>query len=102
MLKLRKRSIDAPLPSFLYDEKLRIILADYGFEFDAVTWELSRDCKPDDFWRIFDAIKLDLEKYIYNWIDIRYYNYCKFEPYKFYGDKEEITRAMRESEKASK
>ena len=47
MLKLRKRSIDAPLPSFLY-------------------------------------------------------NYCKFEPYKFYGDKEEITRAMRESEKASK
>lgn len=86
----------------MYDEKLRIILADYGFEFDAVTWELSRDCKPDDFWRIFDAIKLDLEKYIYNWIDIRYYNYCKFEPYKFYGDKEEITRAMRESEKASK
>lgn len=86
----------------MYDEKLRMILADYRFEFDAAKWDLSRNCDADEFWKAFDAIKLDLGKYIYNWIDIRYYNYCKFEPYKFYGDKSEMVRAVRESEKASK
>ena len=54
--------------------------------------------EKNDFWSSFDAIKQDLEKYIYNWVDIRYYNYCKFKPYNFLGDKIEIMRAIQESE----
>jgi len=39
-----------------------------------------------------------LINYIYNWVDIRYYNYCRFKPYKFHDDKSETMRAMLESE----
>lgn len=83
----------------IYDENLREILLDYGFEFYAAKLTLGRDYGKDDFWSSFDAIKQDLIKYIYNWVDIRYYNYCRFKPQKFYDDKTEIMRAILESEK---
>lgn len=86
----------------LYDENLRKILADYSFEFYAAKLTLERDYDKDEFWSSFDAIKQDLVKYIYNWIDIRYYNYYRFKPYNFYDDKTEIMRAMLESEKSYK
>lgn len=86
----------------IYDEDLRTILADYSFEFYAAKLTLGRDYDKDDFWNSFDAIKQDLVNYIYNWTDIRYYNYCRFKPYNFYEDKTEIIRAMLESEKNSK
>lgn len=86
----------------IYDEDLRTILADYSFEFYAAKLTLGRDYDKDDFWNSFDAIKQDLVNYIYNWADIRYYNYCRFKPYNFYEDKTEIIRAMLESEKNSK
>ena len=41
---------------------------------------------------------LKSKKEIYNWVDIRYYNYCRFKPYKFHDDKSETMRAMLESE----
>ena len=86
----------------IYDENLRNILADYSFEFYAAKLTLGRDYDKNDFWGSFDAIKQDLVKYIYNWVDIRYYNYCRFKPNYFYGDKTEIIRAMLESEKSNK
>lgn len=82
----------------IYDEDLRTILEDYSFEFYAAKLTLGRVYEKNDFWSSFDAIKQDLEKYIYNWVDIRYYNYCKFKPYNFLGDKIEIMRAIQESE----
>ena len=85
----------------LYDENLRKILADYSFEFYAAKLTLGRDYDEDDFWGSFDAIKQDLVKYIYNWVDIRYYNYCRFKPYNFCDDKTEIMRAMLEGEKSN-
>ena len=86
----------------IYDENLRSILADYSFEFYAAKLTLGRDYDKNDFWGLFDAIKQDLVKYIYNWVDIRYYNYCRFKPNYLYGDKTEIVRAMLESEKSNK
>lgn len=84
----------------IYDEDLRTILEDYSFEFYAAKLTLGRVYEKNDFWSSFDAIKQDLEKYIYNWVDIRYYNYCKFKPYNFLGDKKiEIMRAIQESVK---
>lgn len=82
----------------IYDENLRGILEDYSFEFCAAKSTLKRGYDKDCFWKYFDAINTDLVKYIYNWVDIRYYNYCRFAPYNFHGDKTEIMRAMRESE----
>lgn len=86
----------------IYDKKLRNILADYSFEFYAAKLTLGRDFSKDDYWKSFDAIKQDLVNYIYNWVDIRYYNYCRFKPYSFYDDKTEIKRAIVESEKSNK
>ena len=53
----------------IYDEGLRKILEDYSFEFYAAKLILEREYDKADFWKSFDAIKQDLIKYIYNWID---------------------------------
>ena len=82
----------------IYDEGLREILGDYSFEFYVAKLTLGREYDKTDFWKCFDAIKQDLINYIYNWVDIRYYNYCRFKPYKFHDDKSETMRAMMESE----
>ena len=76
------------------------IVKDYRFEFDAAKMTLTTDPTKNDFWGAFDAITQDLSCYIYNWVDIRYYNYYKFKPYDFPMDKTELLRAIRESEKA--
>lgn len=86
----------------VYDENIKEILEDYRFEFHAVKSILLRKYDKDDFWSWFDAIKKDLVKNIYNWVDIRYYNYYKFKPYQFYNDETEIIRAILESEKSNK
>lgn len=83
----------------IYDESLKRILKDYSFEFHAAKVTVERDCDKDDFWSYFDAIKTDLVKYIHNWVDIRYYNYYRFEPFNFNDDTTEIIRAVQESEK---
>lgn len=84
------------------DDGLKNILSDFSFEFYAAKLTLKRDSDKKDFWRSFDAIEQDLVKYIYNWVDIRYYNYCRFKPYKFFEDKTELKRAIVESEQKSK
>lgn len=83
----------------IYDDTLKCILEDYSFEFYAAKLTLRRDCDKEDFWSSFDAIKKDLIKYIHNWVDIRYYNYNRFAPYKFFDDNTEIMRAILESKK---
>lgn len=88
--------------SEIYDENIRKVLADYRCEFDAAKFTLEREYDKNDFWRSFDAIKQDLVNYIYNWIDIRYYDYYKFRPHDFYDDKTEIENAISESEKSNK
>lgn len=81
----------------IYDEDLRSIFNDYSFEFYAARLTLERHTDKDDFWNSFDAIRNDLVRYINKWIDIQYFNYVRFAPYEFYGDKEEIVRAILES-----
>lgn len=83
----------------VYNEKLNCIIEEYSFEFYATKLTLKREYKKEDFWGTFDAVKQDLVKDIYNWVDIRYYNYCRFKPYKFFEDEIEIRRAIDESEK---
>ena len=60
---------------------------------------LTTDPTKNDFWRTFDAMTQDLSHYIYDWVDIRYYNYYKFKPYDFQIDKVELAQAILESEK---
>ena len=86
----------------IYDESLRRILEDYRFEFYAAKLTLEGGYDKADFWSSFDAIKQDLATYIYNWVDIRYYNVCRFGPYNFFADQAEIRRAILESEKSEK
>ena len=86
----------------LYDVNLREILADFDFEFDAAKKTLNRDCDASVFWSSFDAINQDLENYIHNWVDIRYYNYYKFELSDFLGSVTETLRAIQESKQAER
>ncbi len=86
--------------SGIYDEELKNILNNYSFEFYAARLSLDERNDSEYFWNSFDAIKDDLEKYIYNWVDIRYYNYCKLGT-KLFVDKEEIAYAIIESEKTT-
>ena len=83
----------------IYDDELEKILKDYQFEFDAAKMTLTTDPTKNDFWRTFDAMTQDLSHYIYDWVDIRYYNYYKFKPYDFQIDKVELAQAILESEK---
>ena len=85
----------------IYNDGLEKILKDYRFEFDAAKMTLTTDPTKNDFWGAFDAITQDLSRYIYNWVDIRYYNYYKFKPHDFPIDKTELIRAILESEKAT-
>lgn len=80
------------------DDGLESILEDFDFEFRAAKLTLERKGKQEDFWNSFDAIKQDLIRYIYNWVDIRYYNYYRFKPYCLFDDRTEIMRAIIESE----
>ena len=82
----------------IYDYELGNILKDYQFEFDAVKMTLTTDPIKGDFWGSFDAITQDLSRYIYDWVDIRYYNYYRFKPRDFQIDKAELARAILESE----
>ena len=84
------------------DESLRRILKDYRFEFDAAKLTLESDYTKNDFWGTFDAITQDLINYIYNWVDIRYYNYYRFKPYEFCDNTAELLRAIQESDKSHK
>lgn len=81
------------------DDRLKHILADFSFEFYGTKLALKRKDNKEDFWSLFDAITQDLINYINNWVDIRYYNYCRFKPYEFFDDETEIMRAMLECEK---
>lgn len=83
----------------IYDEALKGIMEDYSFEFYAAKLTLERGCDKDEFWSSFDAIKTDLVRYIYNWVDIRYYNFYRFCPFNSHDDKAEIIHAILESEK---
>ena len=83
----------------VYDESLKNIFGDYTFGVYGAKLTLEKDYNKYGFWKSFDAITKDFQMYIYNWIDIRYYNYCRFKPYGFYDDKAEVIRAVLESEK---
>lgn len=85
----------------IYNDELEKIFRDYRFEFDAAKMTLTTDPTKNDFWSTFDAITQDLSRYIYNWVDIRYYNYYKFKFHEFSLDKTELIRATLESEKAT-
>lgn len=86
----------------LCDQKLRSIIENYRFEFEAVKYALKRNFDNNHFWSEFDAIKNDLINYIQDWVDIRYYNYYKSNPYLFFDDITETERAILESERSNK
>lgn len=81
------------------DENLSRILDDYRFEFSGTKTAIKY--YTDDFWSWFDVINLDLVKYIFNWIDIRYYNYVRFKPSQFFDDSTDIAYAILESERSN-
>ena len=87
----------------LYDENIKVILTDYRFEFSAAKLILEKNHNTNDgLWRSLDAIKQDLIKYIDNWVDIRYYNYYRFNPHSFFDNKTDIVCAILESEQHNK
>ena len=82
----------------MLDEKLRGILEDFRFGFDAARGVLQN--APDmDFWKMYDAIEQDLINYIHSWVDIRYYNYLKLVSTSYGTDTTDIMNAVLESEK---
>lgn len=83
----------------VYDNELRKILENYRFEFYAAKLTLGRKYNKHDFWGSFDAIEKDLANYINNWVDIKFYNYCKFAPYSsLFDDEDEVRQAILKSE----
>lgn len=84
----------------LFNHKMQTILEDYRFEFWAAELDLDRQKEKkniEDFWRDFDAISGDIQNYIRNWADIRYYNYYRFMPNKFGNDTSETLNAIKRS-----
>lgn len=76
------------------NQQMENILKDFSFEFRAAKMNLDGNLSVQEFWKGFDAINDDLENYINNWVDIKYYNFCRFKPYKFHEDSYEIARAI--------
>jgi hypothetical protein len=84
----------------VFNHKMQTILEDYRFEFWAAELDLDRQKEKkniEDFWRDFDAISGDIQNYIRNWADIRYYNYYRFMPNKFGNDTSETLNAIKRS-----
>ncbi len=65
------------------DTKLRSIISDFRFEFDALCKDFSADKYEEYFWKHIDDINKDLTNYIAAWTDISFYNSIEFQPYKF-------------------
>ena len=65
------------------DTKLRSIISDFRFEFEALCTDLSSDKYEEYFWDHMEAITKDLNNYIAAWTDISFYNSIEFQPYKF-------------------
>ena len=63
--------------------KLKSIISDFKFEFDALCTDLSSDKYEEYFWKHMDAINKDLINYIAARSDISFYNTIEFQPYKF-------------------
>ena len=78
----------------IYDEDLRSVIEDIKQEFHNIVYVLNKNQNDKDFWKLLDSLIVDLKDYIYDWIDIRYYNYCKFSPFKFLNDDKEILQAL--------
>lgn len=78
------------------NNEMKQILGDFYFEFYNVkrTLDTKEAWSADEFWRLFDAIKEDIQGYIDNWIDIQFYNDLKFSPYKFLDDLPEMAEAI--------
>ncbi len=70
------------------------ILSDLQFEFFACSLDLSHREAVDYFWEHMDAIVADLKKYISNLPDIKYYNFLRLNPYKFWNDKNDVLEAI--------
>lgn len=73
------------------------IIEDYRFEFHAADMDLILKDGYSSFWAWMDAINKDIEQYISNWKDIKYYNFVRFRPRKFYEDRKEVCRAILEA-----
>ena len=66
------------------DANINNILADYHFEFKALSRCLSQEENEDYFWSHMDAIAEDFIRYINNWPDIQHYNKQEFRPFNFF------------------
>lgn len=82
------------------NDDMKKILGDFHFEFQNAKFRLDLENELDIecFWNLFDAINEDIRRYINNWVDIGFYNYLKFSPYKFGYDSNEIIEAILKSE----
>ena len=81
----------------VYNDKLNRIIEDYHFEFHAVNLEFQNHNNYEEFWKKMDIINSDIQNYIYNWTDIRFYNYVRFKPHQFFDDEDEVLRAIFEA-----
>ena len=82
------------------NDDMKKILGDLHFEFQNAKFRLDLENELDieRFWNLFDAINEDIRRYINNCVDIGFYNYLKFSPYKFGYDSNEIIEAILKSE----
>ena len=82
------------------NDDMKKILGDLHFEFQNAKFRLDLENELDieRFWNLFDAINEDIRRYINNWVDIGFYNYLKFSPYKFGYNSNEIIEAILKSE----
>ena len=74
----------------MLNRKLEQIINDFKFEFDVVEVDVLTKNKNeyDRFWSRMNTINEDLNRYIYNWEDIRFYNYVVFKPRHFMDERE--------------
>lgn len=75
-------------------DDLKSIVNDFQFEFDNNDLRLFAKDGFDEFWKWSGAIQHDIEHYISNWKDIKFYNYIAFKPYHFFDDKKQLLDAI--------
>lgn len=79
------------------NDEIREIIRNFNFEFGHLDFKLLIKDGPEEFFKWLTAINNDVERYIWDWRDIRFFDYVHFSPYRLLDDKSEIRFAIKQA-----
>ena len=79
------------------NDEIRKIISNFSFEFKHLNFKLFIKDGPEGFFKWLTTINNDVERYIWDWRDIRFFDYVHFSPYRLFDDKSEIRFAIKQA-----